>query len=676
MDVFDLSAKFELDTTESECCVKDLTEHVEMLKGLLNDTFHIKVDTSEGEQSLRSLISQAESLHRLLNETLVANGFGIGLARGKTTDAETTGSTNNQSAGVMSNEFSIADLFFEGTGFHTPFKLAEWGVGFVGDAVNSAVEQGVQGYGDFGRMARECAESAKELQGHIDSLKLSIGMGLMPAVTAAMNALNRFAGTESDMSKGIGYANYVYYGTTEEIEEAATKAEYIIQAVLNLETSDYKEEERRQLKKAGLKELIDLIPGFAGYINTQTWEVPEGIDALSGYLPEWKEFALDEAGRTAYEEWNRQIENAESALSGLKIEREAAKLELEDLKTKVMDEADKLAGELEYADEYSLDNLFELISVYHDRYGSEAKSELEKARKEYMDKKSKIEDLDTQISNIESDIQTARDDEPSYVSAYANADETAKATAAQNAYNESLKEGITLGEQADHAYYGFFNSDWIGEQLSLAEEGKESLAQIMSETRDTAQEIYAQMVDDAGETAWSIAEAFDRSREARANGLATAQSVAAGLADGYGAIASQANAIQELLASLGSSTGSAIDRVGVLGDTLNAALLEPPTTAYNLDGLSYVPYNDYLSYLHKGEAVLTAAQADDWRAGRMGVDLSADAIASAVSGAVARALSGLTVQMDGQTVGHLVAPTVSSDIAEGMITTRHYAVAW
>ena len=35
--------------------------------------------------------------------------------------------------------------------------------------------------------------------------------------------------------------------------------------------------------------------------------------------------------------------------------------------------------------------------------------------------------------------------------------------------------------------------------------------------------------------------------------------------------------------------------------------------ASNADGLPYVPYNDYLSYLPKGEAVLTASQADEWR---------------------------------------------------------------
>lgn len=77
-------------------------------------------------------------------------------------------------------------------------------------------------------------------------------------------------------------------------------------------------------------------------------------------------------------------------------------------------------------------------------------------------------------------------------------------------------------------------------------------------------------------------------------------------------------------------------------------------------GLDYVPYNDFPARLHEGEAVLTALEASQWRSGRHTAP-TIDAVDLAQ--AVASALSGATVQMDSQTVGQLVTPTVSREIA-------------
>ena len=59
----------------------------------------------------------------------------------------------------------------------------------------------------------------------------------------------------------------------------------------------------------------------------------------------------------------------------------------------------------------------------------------------------------------------------------------------------------------------------------------------------------------------------------------------------------------------------------------------------------------------RGETVLTRVEADQWRAG---TSPAAAADPAALADAVARALSGVTVQMDGRTVGRLVAGEVSA----------------
>lgn len=80
-------------------------------------------------------------------------------------------------------------------------------------------------------------------------------------------------------------------------------------------------------------------------------------------------------------------------------------------------------------------------------------------------------------------------------------------------------------------------------------------------------------------------------------------------------------------------------------------------------GLDFVPTDGYPAVLHRGEAVLTAAEAKVWREGgnpRAGSLTSGGGDGGIDYERLARAMSGLTVVMDGQAVGRLVEPTVSS----------------
>ena len=87
-------------------------------------------------------------------------------------------------------------------------------------------------------------------------------------------------------------------------------------------------------------------------------------------------------------------------------------------------------------------------------------------------------------------------------------------------------------------------------------------------------------------------------------------------------------------------------------------------------GLEYVPWDGYRAILHKGESVLTRAQAQNWREGnRVG---SAPAISAAdIANAVAAAISGMRVVMDGESVGTIVAPYVSASQGESLRARRN-----
>lgn len=88
-------------------------------------------------------------------------------------------------------------------------------------------------------------------------------------------------------------------------------------------------------------------------------------------------------------------------------------------------------------------------------------------------------------------------------------------------------------------------------------------------------------------------------------------------------------------------------------------------------GLDYVPFDNYLARLHEGEAVLTKAEATNWRRGETTGTVDTAGIASAVAVAVREALDGVGVYMGAERVGDLVTDRVSRNIAKNTWNRRY-----
>ena len=145
-----------------------------------------------------------------------------------------------------------------------------------------------------------------------------------------------------------------------------------------------------------------------------------------------------------------------------------------------------------------------------------------------------------------------------------------------------------------------------------------------------------------------------------AQGLTAAASGASAAWQGLGSVgsasmaqlrASAVGAWQAITGQIQAATAAARGFFSVRGGTA--------TGAGFATGLDYVPYDNFTARLHEGEAVLTKLEADNWRQG--GPSTAAAAVdASAIGAAVRDALAGVTVALDGQRVGELVAPEVSA----------------
>lgn len=144
------------------------------------------------------------------------------------------------------------------------------------------------------------------------------------------------------------------------------------------------------------------------------------------------------------------------------------------------------------------------------------------------------------------------------------------------------------------------------ELLAQAEEyvnTKETAAETWASISENTEEAVGSLLDDFGK----LAEGLDVSDETRQNGI----DMITALFDGASA---QMTASEGLFENLGTRAVEAMQR-GIGGGVTVPQEVGSTIMSRNAIGLDYVPYNEYVASLHRGEAVLTAVEADRWRRG-------------------------------------------------------------
>jgi hypothetical protein len=141
----------------------------------------------------------------------------------------------------------------------------------------------------------------------------------------------------------------------------------------------------------------------------------------------------------------------------------------------------------------------------------------------------------------------------------------------------------------------------INQQVTESQEG-------LSQTMTLMDGEFEQQLNDMVETYGTAIEDLDKSAEASAAAKGTFQAFLDGMNAKLPEIQAQMQSFgQQITASLQSGISDVDMTVNI---HTNGSI--PGAKC----GMDYVPYDDYLVYLHKGEAVLTAEEAAAWRAGK------------------------------------------------------------
>lgn len=178
-------------------------------------------------------------------------------------------------------------------------------------------------------------------------------------------------------------------------------------------------------------------------------------------------------------------------------------------------------------------------------------------------------------------------------------------------------------------------------------------------------------LEGAAESTSQMAASAETAAQNEATAATATGSAAKSASNGAARAAALASRVSSLNSKLGSASSAAAGLPGAISGLISSvraagAKVQAPTATKYAVGLDYVPYDNYPAILHKGEMVLTAAQASAFRFG--GAGSSGGGIDA---GALASAMAGLSVEMDGRVVGRLVERSVSAQQAVRLNRTQY-----
>lgn len=515
------------------------------------------------------------------------------------------------------------------------------------------MEQTTDAQGDFVRTQDSYANQVRVLQNNLDTMAANVGGMLVPALTKAVGWLNDlFAGpgetnatqtaindaatSLSNMETDIQNLKNNYTTTVLSIEVNYTRSQELLDDLVALQNLPTQSENTAQRMREITEALVGMYPSLKEYVGENGLFSKEA-SAVKELVTNMRELAKEQA--------------YQSLIAGLQTTYTKGLVDYELIGAqydKALKDAQNLQGKID-----ALNQIDTVLMATESRYAGysmkpEYYQEIIDAINEYVTAFGGLENIDSErINRLGIDLAGLFDG-----AALRGLDElTAEnrigdlvnllGVIAKSDLNEETIRGEYTGAQA------------ALESAKTAIEDQADSLLLAAEELETAEKLYEEKFGDGAEpivdyTAEAQAAIEEQSKKVEAT---LSKGIADGAATGVSSALVSLNAAQTfaMYANAGTNAGAAY------GKAFSSAAKANMGIPYNVSAISYpghatgldrVPYDNYLARLHVGEAVLTASEAQRWRAGESkGGGVSAEQLAAAME-PVVESIRNIRIALD------------------------------